>query len=62
MCGESRIGPIFGAEKDSKEKLKRDENSKRRRPRELPEKVHFFISVYVDFGFKISAKMEARIA
>ena len=62
MCGESRFGPIFGTEKDPKEKLKTNEKSKRRRPRGLPEKVHFFMSVYVDFGTKMGAKTEARIA
>ena len=58
----SRFGPIFGAEKDPKEELKSDEKSKRRRPRGLPEKVHFVMSVYVDFGSKMGAKLEPRIA
>ena len=62
VCGESRFGPIFGAEKDPKAELKSDEKSKRRRPRGLPEKVYLFMSVYVDFGSKMGAKMEARIA
>ncbi len=62
MCGESRFGSIFGAEKDPKEELKSDAKSKRRRPRWLPKKVHFFMSVYGDFGSNMGAKMEARIA
>ena len=61
-CGESQFGLIFGAEKIPKEKLKSDKKSKRRRPRGLPDKVHFFMSVYVDFGSKMGSKMEASSA
>jgi hypothetical protein len=62
ICGESRFGLIFGAEKDTKEKLKSDEKLKKRRPRGVPEKVSFSFLVYVNFGSKMAAKMEARIA
>jgi hypothetical protein len=65
VCVYVRSPPHFGAKpiaKDPKEELKSDEKSKRSRPRGVPEKVHGFMSVYVDFGSKLGANMEARIA
>ena len=65
VCVYVRSPPHFGAKpiaKDPKEELKSDEKSKRSRPRRVPEKVHGFMSVYVDFGSKLGANMEARIA